>query len=150
MAATTIAAQKLGKLPVRTDVRTLSLARYVDAARLPDPPPVLDLTPHVGEWPMYANDRIGDCTVAASAHMIEAWTAASHGRALEVSETSVLAAFDRVRIVDPASGAEGAVELDVLRDWRAHRRGHPPHPPVAPASGAPPPPRASAAGRFRG
>jgi hypothetical protein len=120
MAAITVAAQKLGKLPVRTDVRTLALARYVDRARLPDPPPVLDLTTRVPEWPMYANDRIGDCTIAAAAHMIEAWTALAHGRALEVSDAAVLAAFDRVKVVDPASGEEGAVELDVLRDWRAN------------------------------
>ena len=30
MATPTIAAQKLGKLPVRTDVRTLALARYLE------------------------------------------------------------------------------------------------------------------------
>jgi hypothetical protein len=124
MATRTIVAQKLGKLPVRTDVRTLALARYVDRALLPDPPTVLDLTIRVHDWPMYANDRIGDCTTAAAAHMIETWTAASHGMPLEVSESSVLAAFDRVKIVDPASGDAGAVELDVLRDWRAHGVGH--------------------------
>src|SRR6185437_13394371 len=38
MATTQIVAQMLRKLPVRTDVRTLSLARYVDSARLPSPP----------------------------------------------------------------------------------------------------------------
>jgi hypothetical protein len=32
----------------------------------------------------------------------------------------VLHAFDRVKLVDPATGEEGAVELDVLRDWRSH------------------------------
>jgi hypothetical protein len=41
-----------------------------------------------------------------------------------VSEGAVLAAFDRVKIVDPVTGEEGAVELDVLRDWRAHGVGH--------------------------
>ena len=71
---------------------------------------------------MYANDRIGDCTTAAAGHMIEAWTAAAAGRAVEVPEQAVLAAFDAVKIVDPASGEEGAVELDVLKLWR--RRGH--------------------------
>jgi len=69
---------------------------------------------------MYANDRLGDCTIAAAAHMIEAWTAAGRGETVEVSESSVLAAFDRVKIVDPSTGEEGAVELDVLRDWRKH------------------------------
>jgi hypothetical protein len=118
MATTTIAAQKLGKLPVRTDVRTLSLARYVDRARLPAAPEVLDLTGHVPEWPMYANDRVGDCTIAAAAHMIEAWTGEARHQAIEVSERAVLDAFDRVKVVDPLTGEEGAVELDVLRAWQ--------------------------------
>ena len=109
---------KLGKLPVRTDVRTLLFARYVDRAKLPPPPPDLDLASAVPEWPMYANDRIGDCTTAAAAHMIEAWTAPARGVAVEVSERAVLAAFDKVKQVDPATGEEGAVELDVLTYWR--------------------------------
>jgi len=115
-----VAAGRLGKLPARLDVRTLSLARYVDRAQLPTPPVELDLTENVPEWPLYANDRIGDCTTAAAGHMIEAWTAAGRGHAVEISERSVLAAFDRVKIVDPATGEEGAVELDVLGDWRKH------------------------------
>ncbi|HWC46742.1 MAG TPA: hypothetical protein VG868_11575, partial [Casimicrobiaceae bacterium] len=112
MATPTIAAHKLGKLPVRLDVRTLRLARYVDRAKLPAPPTQLDLTANVPEWPMYANDRIGDCTIAAAAHMIEAWTAASRARAVEVGESDVLRAFDAVKITDPSTGEEGAVELD--------------------------------------
>ncbi len=116
--ATTIAAHKLGKLPVRTDVRTLRLAHYVDVSKLPRPPATLDLTRDVAEWPMYANDRIGDCTIAAAAHMIEAWTASATGAAVEVTESSVLTAFDRVKLVDPLTGEEGAIELDVLTSWR--------------------------------
>jgi hypothetical protein len=118
MATTTIAMHMLGKLPVRTDVRTLALARYVDRTKLPAPHEELDETAHVEDWPMYGNDRIGDCTIAAAAHMIEAWTAAGRGRAVEVTEASVLGAFDRVKLVDPATGEEGAVVLDVLRMWR--------------------------------
>jgi len=109
---------RLGKLPVRVDVRTLSLAGYVDTAVLPRPPAALDLAAPVPDWPMYANDRIGDCTCAAAAHMIEAWTAAAHRRAVEVSERSVLRAFDAVKLIDPATGEAGAVELDVLKYWR--------------------------------
>jgi hypothetical protein len=120
MATTQIAAQKLGKLAPRVDVRTLRLARYVDRTKLPEPPEVLDLADRVADWPMYANDRIGDCTIAAAAHMIEAWTAEARGTAVEVTESAVLRAFDRVKIVDPQTGEEGAIELDVLRDWRKH------------------------------
>jgi hypothetical protein len=119
MATTQIAAQMLGKLPVRTDVRTLSLARYVDGARLPSPPESFDETSGVDSWPMYRNDEIGDCTTAAAAHMIEAWTAAGRGRAVKLSERAVLDAFDHVKLIDPFTGEEGAVELDVLRYWRA-------------------------------
>ena len=120
MATTTSAAQKLGKLPVRTDVRTLSLGRYVDGTRLPRPPDAFDEATGVPDWPMYANDRLGDCTIAAAGHMIEAWTAAGRGRLVEVSERAVLDAFDHVKLADPATGEEGAIELDVLRYWRSH------------------------------
>jgi hypothetical protein len=109
---------KLGKLPVETDVRTISLARYVDPAVLPPPPATLDLAARVPDWPMYANDRLGDCTTAAAGHMIEAWTAAGRGHALEVPESAVVDAFEHVKVVDPRTGEEGAVELDVLRYWR--------------------------------
>jgi hypothetical protein len=121
MTSTAIRTGKLGKLPVRHDPRTLRLARYVDLAKLPEPPGELDLAAAVADWPMYGNDRIGDCTVAAAGHMVEAWTAAAAGAALEIGEQAVLDAFDHVKIVDPRTGEEGAVELDVLRFWR--RRG---------------------------
>jgi len=120
MSTTSIATGKLGKLPVRTDVRTLWLSRYVDEAKLPSPPGQLDLTLGVDGWPMYANDTRGDCTTAAAAHMIGAWTAAARGESVEVSESSVLRAFERVKLVDPFTGDEGAFMLDVLRLWRAH------------------------------
>jgi hypothetical protein len=120
LATTSVATVKLGKLPVRTDVRTLALGRYIDTAELPPPPDAFDEAARVGDWPMYANDRVGDCTTAAAGHMIEAWTAAAHGSALEISERAVLDAFDAVKVVDPLTGEEGAIELDVLVYWRKH------------------------------
>jgi hypothetical protein len=118
MMSTARAIGKLGKLPVRTDVRTLRLPRYVDLTKLPPPPETLDLTQGVPAWPMYANDRVGDCTTAAAGHMIEAWTRAASGQAVEISEQSVLTAFEAVKVVDPRTGEEGAIELDVLKYWR--------------------------------
>jgi hypothetical protein len=47
-----LAAVKLGKLPAHVDPRTLSLSRYVDREVLPAPPPSLDLSSRVIEWPM--------------------------------------------------------------------------------------------------
>ncbi len=82
MTTTALATGKLGKLSVRTDVRTLRLRKYVDLPALPTPPERIDLTARVGDWPMYANDTRGDCTTAAAGHMIEAWTAAAAGEAV--------------------------------------------------------------------
>lgn len=109
----------LGKLPARVDPRTLSLARYVDRTVLPAPPVELDLTTAVHDWPMYGNDRLPDCTTAAAGHAVEAWTAAAAGTAVEIPEQAVVDAFEAVKIVDPATGEEGAVELDVLKLWRS-------------------------------
>jgi hypothetical protein len=120
MANTMIASRLLGKLPVRTDVRTLSLARYVDQLVLPPPPRTFAETAKVGSWPLYANDRIGDCTTAAAGHMIEAWTAAVRGQAVVLTDEDVLDAFEHVKRVDPLTGEEGAVELEVLQYWRKH------------------------------
>jgi hypothetical protein len=50
--------------------------------------------------------------------MIEAWTAAGRGHAILLSERAVLDAFDHVKMTDPITGEEGAIELDVLRYWR--------------------------------
>src|SRR5207248_8223026 len=58
------------------------------------------------------------CTTAAAGRRVEAWPAARRGHAVEISERAVLDAFDHVKLVDPATGEEGAIELDVLRYWR--------------------------------
>jgi hypothetical protein len=120
MVTTSMTSVKLGKLPSRVDPRTLSLSRYLDRGALPAPPAALDLSSHVISWPMYGNDRLGDCTTAAAAHMIEGWTAAAAGDAVVLPESAVLAAFDAVKVVDPETGDEGAVELDVLKLWRSN------------------------------
>src|SRR5262249_52368377 len=41
-----------------------------------------------------------------------------NGAAVEIPESAVLTAFDAVKVVDPQTGEEGAVELDVLKYWR--------------------------------
>jgi hypothetical protein len=118
MSATTAADYKLGKAAVRSDVRTLLFARYADKQRLPTPPERFDGTKGVPEWPMYLNDQLGDCTCAAAGHMIEAWTAEAGGQVVEITDDAVRDAFEQVKQVDPRTGEEGAVELDVLNYWR--------------------------------
>jgi hypothetical protein len=68
MATTQIAAQKLGKLPPRVDVRTLSLKEYVDPARLPEPPDVLVHTVR-STFPAHEHDHF----VAHYRGLLAAW-----------------------------------------------------------------------------
>lgn len=113
-------ARRLGRLPVRHDPRTLRLASYLRPT-LPPPPEAIDYGDVVRSWPMYANDRLGDCTCAAAAHQIQAWTAEGRGHEARVSEAAVVHAYQAVGGYVPGdpSTDQGAVELDVLRYWRA-------------------------------
>lgn len=105
---------KLGKLPRVIDPRTLKLASYMDPKALPPVPDVVDYTTGVTDWPMYANDRAGDCTCAAAGHMIEVWSLQGSGAVHEITDTDVLTAYHHF---SPPPADNGANELDVLNYW---------------------------------
>lgn len=105
---------RLGKAAYRHDPRTLRLANYL-TPDLPDPPPSLTQSDRVPSWPMYANDRLSDCTIAAQAHMVQLWTALA-GLRVTPDEQQVVDTYMRL-----SGGVDsGLVELDVLRDWRSN------------------------------
>jgi len=110
---------KLGKAPARLDPRTLQLSNYLRPELLPPPPPEADWATKVKSWPMMANDRIGDCTIAAAGHCIEEWTA-DVGRQQVVPDSAIISAYSAVSGYDPVTGQHdiGANELDVLNYWR--------------------------------
>jgi hypothetical protein len=116
---------RLGKKSPRLDARTLHLSKYLlqqGTARqraLPPAPPSVDWTAKIPTWPMFANDTLGDCTIAAAAHMIECWTA-NAGDAFTPSNAQVIAAYSATGgyIAGDAATDNGAVELDVLNYWR--------------------------------
>lgn len=110
---------KLGKLPVKHDPRTLRLARYF-TAELPPPPPSRIWSNGLADWGMFANDTLGDCTIAGIPHGIMGWT----------MNTGVMATFTAAQAIsyymqwdgyNPANPAtdQGGVCLDVLKDWKA-------------------------------
>jgi hypothetical protein len=82
------------------------------------PPAVVDYATRVTDWPIYMNDRIGDCTCAALGHAEEAWTLYSGQTQLELPVSDILNLYIRVSGYDPATGANdnGAVEQDVLAE----------------------------------
>lgn len=95
------------------------------AKQLPKPPSLIDYVTRVADWPMYANDRWGDCVWAMIGHTIEAATAYGQGETVKVSEDELLKAYSAVTGFDPDAGEPGAnptdqgtVIQDALSYWR--------------------------------
>lgn len=109
---------RFGKLPARHDPRTLNLVDYLDPA-LPPPKPVVNYATKVEHWPIYANDRLEDCTCAAAGHLIQDWTA-NTDRPFTPEEPQVVHAYSAITGYNPdyPSTDKGAHVLDVLRFWR--------------------------------
>lgn len=115
----TLAKMKLGKTAPRHDPRTLQLANYLKPKALPPAPLQANWTGTVSQWPMMANDRIGDCTCAAAGHLIEEWTS-NAGKPVVPPDSAIIAAYSKITGYNPKTGANdnGANELDVLNYWR--------------------------------
>jgi hypothetical protein len=108
---------RLGKKEKRVDRRTLKLANYLSS--LPPVPTSVDYSGKVSSWPVYLNDSLGDCTIAAAGHMIEQWTANSGAQATP-QDSDILSAYEAITGYTPGNPStdSGAVELDVLNYWR--------------------------------
>ncbi|MFE5290137.1 hypothetical protein ACFRAQ_34660 [Nocardia sp. NPDC056611] len=92
---------KFGKLPAREGAVKLKLANYLDAARLPTPPPSFGHENASRSWGMLANDRFGDCVFAGAAHETMLW-AGANGRAVSFTDSAVLSDYSAVTGFDPA------------------------------------------------
>jgi hypothetical protein len=108
-----------GRLPAHPEEThpRLHLAPHLTAVA---PPASVDWYSRVSGWPMYLNDRIGDCTEAMVGHLIEAASEYGQGAAALIGDQDVLAAYERVSGYNPAdpSTDQGAVLQDVYGDWR--------------------------------
>lgn len=127
---------KLGKLEPKHDDRTALLYNFLHHAALPEPAPVSDWAtklPHnVG---MMRNDRIGLCTCAAIAHLIQMWTVNFGGKEITISDDEVEALYTAITLqvngvaynpdAEPDANGEnptdtGLALLDVLNYVRLH------------------------------
>jgi hypothetical protein len=106
---------KLGKHPPVLDDRTLRFGAYVTSA-LPTPPVSVSYYKSVATWPMYDNDRYGDCTCAAAGHMVQNWTA-NAGTEVTPPEETVLHLYEHF-VGTPPPPDEGCDMLSVLKYWR--------------------------------
>lgn len=81
-----------------------------------DVPAVVDYASKVPSWPVYLNDKIGDCTCAGVGHMIQAWTAYA-GTEVTLPSSDILKMYEVLSGYNPRTGANdnGCVEQDVLQ-----------------------------------
>jgi len=103
---------KLGKKTKKDDPRNLKLAEYVDRNLLLPARPTRSFYGYkVDTWPMYANDRLGDCTCATLGHMEQCFSS------FTVPETP---SVDAVLEMYWGTGSEddGRYSIDVLNRWR--------------------------------
>jgi hypothetical protein len=108
----------LGKKAPRLDHRTLKLSNYLTPA-LAAPPTRSGYLQKVAKWPMYLNDQLGDCVIAAAAHMIQQWTTYA-GREVRITDSDVMLGYEQVGGYSPndPSTDNGCDMLTALRYWR--------------------------------
>jgi hypothetical protein len=109
---------KLGRKTIKTDTRTLKLARYLTPS-LPAPPLAADWTKGTTTWGMMMNDRLGDCTIAGVAHAIQVFTA-NTATMVTVPDSTIESYYEKWDGYDPGDPGtdSGGCELDVLNDWK--------------------------------
>lgn len=108
---------RLGRKAVKTDTRTLKLAKYMTA--LAPPPASADWSKGITDFGMMLNDSLGCCTIAGVGHAIQILTA-NAGAEVTVADSDILSyyeSWDGYVDGDPSTD-NGGVELDVLNDWR--------------------------------
>jgi hypothetical protein len=113
---------KLGRLRPRVRPR-LRLAAYLDRAVLPAPPATVDYTRGVPSLSdMLANDRLGDCTSAGAAHILDSWRVHAGAGLPPATEADAIGFYSRSCGYNPAdpSTDQGGDEITVLNYWRDH------------------------------
>jgi hypothetical protein len=104
----------LGKKPAVFDSRTLRFGAYL-TSKLPAPPDAVNWGKNVRSWPMYLNNKYGDCTCAAAGHMIQNWTAAA-GNAKSPTDAQILKFYEHFTTPGPENGCD---MVSVLKYWQS-------------------------------
>lgn len=115
--------------------RVLHLGRRVPTARppirqldeflsapLPPAPPVWSFAPKAGAYPMYANDRLGDCVEASNAHLIQTWTGNESNAPKLFTDEQVIAMYSRDGGYIPGQPwtDRGVNMVEALTNWMRH------------------------------
>jgi len=109
---------KLGRKAVKTDSRTLRLAKYMTPS-LPPAPPARDWSNGITDWGMMLNDKLGCCTIAGIAHAVQVWSC-NVSTEFTVPDSQVQQYYEEWDGYNPddPSTDQGGIELDVLNNWK--------------------------------
>lgn len=112
---------KLGRTP-SPPMRHLRLARYLKGADLREPPQVCHYSPLAehGLAMALGNDKVGDCTAAAAAHLIDVWRGNSGQLAPIVTQDETVTFYSRATGYQPGNAAtdRGGDLASVMTKWR--------------------------------
>jgi hypothetical protein len=106
---------KLGKKPVRKDVRTLKLSTVLKA--LPPVPDTFDVDsqyPNLVDNNIFANDKYGDCVLADQAHHTLRFEIFEQNQLLPITDQEVINQY----LKETGGADNGLVMLDALNEWR--------------------------------
>jgi len=110
--------RSLGKKATRHDARTLRMSKYL-VPQIPVPAEVSWVV-EIGKWPMFLNDALGDCVLAAAGHMVQQWSHYANPPGFTPSDADVLRAYEVVGGYHPGdpNTDNGADMLTALKYWR--------------------------------
>lgn len=115
-----IPGKRLGRLPTPPAMlkKNLKLIKFLPEILPAVPALPLDVTDRVVDWPMYLNDRLGDCACAAPAHMEEIFSADTGSfRIMKDSDVLALYEMQGYKPGDPSTD-QGSSMGNVLINWR--------------------------------
>jgi hypothetical protein len=74
----------------------------------------------VSSWPMDCNDKLGCCTIAGAAHLIQLWTTLT-GSPVVPTDDQVVSEYSRLCGYNPSdpNSDQGGVESDILEAWQS-------------------------------
>ncbi len=111
---------KLGKKPARAwdGGSRFRLARYADPAALPPLPENFGHDKLISSWPMFANDRYGDCVWAGAAHE-SMLLAKEAGQSVAFTDANVLSDYAAVTGFNPDdSSTDQGTDMQVAASYR--------------------------------
>ena len=112
---------KLGKTPARpwqAPADTFRFATYADRDVLPAPPAIFGRQGLNSSWPMFGNDRYGDCVLAGAAHETMLLTKEA-GDPASFSDASVLSDYTAIAGFDPENPAtDQGVDMQAAASYR--------------------------------